>query len=87
MNDYSDDPMKKAEYEAIQEQLRIKKEDARIEKISQSSHGECSPTSLRLSPELKSKAKKLAFKRYNKTEISQLLQDLLIDALRKEGLL
>jgi hypothetical protein len=75
------------ELERIREEIRIQKEDARKELISMSSCGECSPTSLRLSPELKSKAKKLAFKRYNKTEVSQLLQDLLIDALRKEGLL
>lgn len=87
MNNYSEDPAKKAEFEAIQEQIRLRNEEERKEKISQSSHGECSPTSLRLSPELKSKAKKLAFKRYNKTEISQLLQDLLIDALKTEGFL
>lgn len=87
MTDYENDPAKKAEYEAIKERLRIEEEDKRSELISQSNHGECSPTSLRLSPELKSKAKKLAFQRYNKTEISKLLQDLLIAELRKEGLL
>jgi len=75
------------EYLAIKEQLRIKAEDERKQLISTSSSGECSPTSLRLSPELKSKAKKLAYIRYNKTEVSQLLHDLLIEALKKEGLI
>lgn len=87
MNNYSDDPARQAEYEAIQEQLRLQAEEERKSLISQSNHGECSPTSLRLSPELKSKAKQLAMKRYNKSEVSQLLQDLLIEALRSEGLL
>ena len=49
--------------------------------------GEFSPTSIRLSPELKFRAKKLAYKRYKDTEISRLFKDLLIKALKEEDLL
>jgi len=71
----------------IKEKIRIREENERLELLAQTSGVECSPTSIRLSPELRSKAKKLAYKRNNKTEISQLLKDLLIEALRKEDLL
>jgi len=79
--------MSDSEYDRIKEVLRLKNEEARKELISQSTTGESSPTSLRLSPELKSKAKQLAFKRYNKTEVSQLIIDLLIEELKREDLL
>lgn len=79
--------MSNPELERIREQIRLQKEAERKELISQSNSMECSPTSVRLSPELKSKAKKLSYIRYNKTEISQLFKDLLIEALKKEGLL
>ena len=71
----------------IKEKIRVREENERREVLSQSNGGEVSPTSIRLSLELREKAKKLAYKRNNKTEISQLLKDLLIEALRKEGLL
>ncbi len=87
MSDKYTEPAQQAEYLAIKKQIQQEAESQRLEMLAQSNTGESSPTSLRLSPELKSMAKKLAFKRYNKTEISQLLKDLLIKELKKEGLL
>ena len=79
--------MSNSELERIEELLRVEKEEARSQLTATSGSPSSSPTSIRLSPEMRDKAKQLAFMRYKKTDLSQLLKDVLIDALKKAGLL
>jgi len=79
--------MSKSEYEKIKEELRIRDENKRKELLAQTTGRECSPTSVRFSPELREKARVLAYKKNRNTEISQLLKDLLIAELKREELL